>query len=280
MGSKPKTPKVPTAGENYEDTMEAMLKYQGQRREMELFDQLGNIEMIRNVAPAYANVLMGFEDQYGPQLRAAESEATAQTRAGDIYNVNQLGGAFQDALRASTDPQSQAIRDELGAQVMSELSAGQGMSPELQREVEQGVRRGQTARGISRGGSAVASEAFARGARGLQLQQGRQQAADNFLRQTAATRPDAFSFITGRQGVQQANPALAPQQGSMNFDQMLADTQRQSGLQSQLAYNASQAPSGMGGLGTALGTGAGALFGGAPGAMIGGTIGGGLGGLF
>jgi len=290
MGSKPKAPKVPTAGENYASAIEAYLENQGSLREAEFFDQLSNLEMLSTFAPAAAELQLAFESQFGTPLRAAESEATRQTRLGDIANIQELGPAFQQALSASSDPQAEAIRQELGRQVMGELSAGQGMSPELQREVEQGVRRAQGARGIVRGSSPVAAEAFARGSRGLQLQQQRQQAADNFLRQTAATRPDAFSFITGRQGVQQANPALAPQTGGqgMGVGQLFGATTDASNLQSQLSYNAAQAGAGggigglaggaLGGAAMAKGAGMGSVFG-LPGMAVGAGLGG-IAGLF
>lgn len=284
---KPKTPQVPTAGENLADSYRAYLEYAPQLREADLQDQLAAVDLLSKVAPEFANLSMQFETDFGPQMRAQAGQAAYETRANDIGNVAALGPLFQSAVAASADPQAEAIRNELGRQIMGELSAGQGLSPELAREVEQGIRRGQSARGITRGTAPVAAEAFARGSRGLQLQQQRQQAADNFLRQTAATRPDAFSFITGRGGVQQANPALAPQAPqSQALSQIYGDTTAINNLQSQLNWNAAQAGQGGGlsgalsgalgggslayGLGAtgALGTGAGAALGGLAGLFL------------
>lgn len=271
MSKGSSTPQVPTAGENMSDTIAALLENEGALRQYNLMSRLGDIDALATLSPAYANVMLGFEEQFGPQLRAAESEATRQTRAGDILNIADLGPAFQQAISAANDPMAEQMRNELGQQVFGELQQGTQMDDQLRREVEQGVRRAQGSRGIMRGSAPVSAEAFTVGSKGLQLRQQRQQAADNFLRQTAATRPDAAGFITGRGGVQQANPALAPQQMPNQFGQMFDATQQASNLQSQLSYNSQQANKG-GGLGGAIG-------GGLAGYAIGGPIGAGLGAL-
>ena len=180
MGKGGDTPQVPSAGENYADTIKAMLENQGALRELNMTNQLGDINSTATLAPAYANMLMNFDNAYGPQLRASQSEATRQTRAGDILNVADLGPAFQQAVSASSDPQSEMMRNLLGQQVFGELQQGMQMDPEMLREVQQGVRQAQGARGIVRGAAPVSAEAFTAGSRGLQLRGQRQQAASNF----------------------------------------------------------------------------------------------------
>ena len=236
---RPKAPRVPTAGENFSSALTATLENQQAIRDMERADQLFDIETMRSVSPQWTQLLLDFERDYGPQVRNAESAAVAQTRGNDLANILSLSPQFNQAVSAA-DPQSAAIRDMLSQQVLADLSAGAGMTPELSREVEQGVRRGQSARGMTRGTAPVAQEAFARGSRGLALKQQRQAAADNFLRTTAATRPDAFQFNTGRGGVTNAAPSMAPQTGMNVFQSALGQTQESNMLQSQLSHNAAQ----------------------------------------
>lgn len=234
---KPKTPVVPTAGDNIASAIEATLKNQEALREMDRSNMSWDADTIKQLAPGWSDFLLQFEQDYGTKLRDAESKATQETRAGDIANVTALAPSFQEAVAAAADPQAEAIRNLLAGQVQSELAAGQSMSPALQREVEQGIRKAQGARGIVRGSAPVSAEAFARGSRGLQLQQQRQQAATDFLKTTAQTRPDAFTFLTGRSNVAQATPGVAPSVGTDVFGNAMGQAAQANNLQSQLAFN-------------------------------------------
>jgi hypothetical protein len=161
------------------------------------------------------------------------------------------------------------MRRVLAEQILGDLSAGAGMTPELVREVQQGVRQGQSARGMMRGMAPIAEEAFARGSRGLQLKQMRQQAAQDFMKTTAATRPDAFQFITGRGAGPIASPSLAPQTGTNLFNAAMGQAAAANNLQSQLKFNAGQGPNPVGAL---LGLGAGLATGGLGFGLTGGSL--------
>lgn len=281
MGGTPDTPDIPSAGENFAETIQAQLANQGSLRELEFLNQAGNLEIMRRLAPGLANFQLGFEDQFGSQFRAQGSEATRQNRLGDILNVQDLSPAFNQAV-ATSDPQTESIRAMLGGQIESELAAGAGLDDGLRREIQQGVRQAQTARGITRGNAPISEEAFAQGSAGLNLRRGRQTAAENFLRTQAATRPSALSFLTGGQSGTsgQGGSALAqlPQiggQGAFN-NQLFQQSQAQNNLRAQTEFNAAQAGQGGGFAGAAGGAMTGfTLSGGNP---IGAVVGG-LGGL-
>jgi hypothetical protein len=271
------SPDVPSAGENYKDALEAQLRFQGSRRELDFLDQLGNIDMLRRLAPALANVQLGFEEQFGPQIRAAESEAIKQARLGDIQNVTDIAPLFNQAVEAS-DPRQAAIRKLLGEQVHGELQAGAGLDDGLRREIQQGVRAGQGARGISFGNAPVSEEAFAQGRAGLDLRRSRQQAAENFLRTSAATQPSALNFMTNRSGGSLVNAPGLPNAGTQGrIDQTFGAATQANNLQSQLDYNSAQ----QGGfnVGGAVGGGLGGAAMGAQIGAAGGPIGMGLGAL-
>jgi hypothetical protein len=268
-----KAPNVPTAGENIASAIAATLDNQQALRDMDRSNQLFDIETLESVGPQYTQLLLDFEDMYGSAIRNSQANATGEERANELANITALSPAFQEAVAAGADPESERMRNVLAQQIFGDLSAGAGMTPELTREVQQGVRQGQSARGMTRGTAPIAEEAFARGSRGLQLKQMRQQAAQDFMKTTAATRPDAFQFITGRGAGPIASPGVAPQTGTNVFDSAMGQSAAANNLQSQLSFN-SRGGGAKGALGgAAAGASAGAAFG--PwGAAIGGVLGG------
>ncbi len=276
----PRPPVVPTAGENLEDSIAASRENQGDLRVMEFLNRLGSIEQMAQLAPAFQNFVNNFEEEFGAENRARQSEAVRQTRAGDIYNVNDLAPAFNEAVRRA-DPASARVRDELSNQISSELGEGTNLDPQLRREVQQSVRQAQTARGNSRGSSNVAAEAFTLGARGQALRRQRQQAASSFLNLQSQTNPSAMNFLTNRGGVTTAQANVPGPTGGANMGQLFNAAQQSSNLQSQLNYNSAQA--GGGGVGALGGAASGAATGTAIlpgwGTLIGGALGGIMGGM-
>ncbi|WP_428412005.1 hypothetical protein [Pararhizobium sp.] len=253
-------PEVPTAGENFRDAIEAFIENQEDLRRIEFLDRVNELEQTRRLGPAFANLALNFEREFGGPVRALESEAVRQTRAGDIFNVGSLSPALRQA-QAIADPGSEVIRRNLESDITSQLAAGASLDPELEREFQQDVRRGQSARGNLFGPAAVASEAAFLASQREQFRQSRQQAAANFLQLQAATQLDPFTFITGRSGVRQAQPAVPPPQNVGTFLPALLNNAQQSNLlQAQTQFNAQ-----------ALGAGGGPSFGGAASGALGGA---------
>lgn len=225
-------------------------------------DVLQNLSLASEFAPAFANLGIAQEAQFGGTQRAQASEAQRQSAAGQIFNVAQLSPALRQAEQIA-NPGQEAIRGELTQQIGTELGQGSQLDPELQRQFQQQVRSAQTARGIAFGNAPISEEALFIGGRAQQLRQQRQQAAANLLQLNQSTQINPFGFVGGAQFGQAGIPQI-PTQGSMGqlFPQQLARTQQLS--------SASASAANLGG---------GGIFG--QGGSVGGAIGGatGLGGL-
>lgn len=288
--SSPAPPPPEPAGQTYGEFMSDYAAAAGQRQQAELGDVQTQLKVAAQTIPG----LLALQQQYGPEiarqalqsdLAVADEVSAAQRKAveRDLANVN----ALSPALRAAViDPQQAAIQAALGKQIEEELNMGATLDPSLRREVEQGVRAGQTARGMSRGQGAVSGEALFKGMQAEQLRRNRQQAADSFIKTTAATSPDVWSAITGKAPVGQLSQFQAQMPanyaGASQFGQQLipADINAKSNYATQLYnYNSAKASQGGGLLGSGM---QGALIGGLLAAPTGGlsiATGAGLGAL-
>jgi len=218
---------------------------------------------------------LAIERKFGPEISGLQREAVKR----DIANAAALGPSFREQAE---DPQTRALRTELGRQVEAELALGSQLDPQLRREIEQGIRSGQSARGLTRGPGAVNAEAFAKGARGEQLRRNRQSAAQNFIKLSSQTAPNVFAAITGRNpvtglGQQFQSPIPQNLSGSQQYAQQLLPGQiagEQQFRNQKFNLASAQAASKKSGLGTLLGGAAGFALGGPAGAAVGSQIGG------
>ena len=249
-------PDPPTAGEDYASYIQAYSKYAPEREATALSDLRNQIEMAR----VYADE--GLEP----------SRALLQGQLG-------IAGELAPQIRAlGDDPQTAAIRSTLGSQIEADLAAGAGMTPEMQRQIEQQIRAGQSARGMTRGAAPVNAEALLVGMQGEQLKRQRQQMAQQFIQLQAATQPDPFQTLTGSAS-RPGGGGFGGMGAQAPSYQQFANTSQQN---AQIAYNAAQANRG-GGMSGAIsgglgGAATGFAIGGPPGAAVGGLIGG-IGGL-
>lgn len=280
MGSSkvPTPPAAPSAGENYESWIKAYSKYGKERLAAEKQDADLQMAIAREQIPQ----ILALSKEYGPEYNQQQIDLEKQMQPQMLALANQtMAGKIQNAaslapsLRAmADDPYSAAIRAQLGQQISGDLSKGGALTPDMQREIEQSIRAGQSARGMAQGGSAVAAEAFAKGSAGQALLRQRQAAATQFLQTQAQTQIDPWAAYTG-QGTTRTSAnfqaqlptingagSLAPQAMAMNNAAALQNQ--------QLAYNAQQANAKGNGLGGALG---GAASGAAMGFMMGGPWG-------
>lgn len=244
-----RAPDTPTSGENYASWIQAYNQYAPERQQTELGDLATQMEIARRAAPE----LMALEQQYAPQYNQMQYDIEAQM-APQYYALQQAQrerqvadiAALSPSLRtAMSDPQTEAIRQQLGNAVQEQLSYGANLDPSLAREVEQGVRAGQSARGMIRGNAPVSQEALMKGIQAEQLRQNRQNAASQFLQTQAATQFDPWTALTGINPTRQATGYQAPSGQfagfSDTFNNMMDMTNQNSQLQSQLSYNAQQA---------------------------------------
>ncbi len=120
------------------------------------------------------------EAQMQPQLLAYEHALRSQyapreaQQALDLYNnFAPRYAATQHRLMEQFDPQFTHGRQQLYNAVSGDLSAGYGLTPGMQDQIEGGVRGAQAARGNYLGNANVSAEAFAEGTAGQALHQSR-----------------------------------------------------------------------------------------------------------
>lgn len=133
-----------------------------------------------------------------------------QWRQGQISDVAQLGPSASAAFR-NINPQSANLLDTLTSQAQEDLGAGASLSPSIAREVSQGVRAGQSARGLGYGQADVFQEAMARGLQGAQFQDRNRQFAGNVLGLNKSMTVDPFLQMLGG-GVPNVPSSGGPQQ--------------------------------------------------------------------
>ncbi len=148
------------------------------------------LEVDLEMAPLFEQMRLDMAKTFGLQFQ----QLAAQN---DVDILKEFGPQLVD-LESELRPEDSKLRKTLQDSTQADLDAGVGLTPELQREVEQGVRGAQSARGTIQGDSAITAEAFARGSRGIALQDRARGAASDLLRLNAATQLDPISTLLGR----------------------------------------------------------------------------------
>jgi hypothetical protein len=197
-------------------------------------------------------------------LRIAEQQALQ-----DQFGPNQIRQQ-RDALD-QFDPNYLNTRELLRTNVTNDLLKGTQLDPDYARQLEQGVRGAQTARGNVYGTAPAAAEASVKGKAALDLYQQRLTNVGNFL---AGPTPEqqalAIQAVQPDRGMAYASPAAGTQGanfGLQNYQNLLAQQSLVGGQRNPWA-------SALGG--AATGATAGAAFG-PYGAIIGGVVGAGAG---
>lgn len=163
------------------------------------FAQL-NLDLLQQFGPQFLQESLAQQQEFLPQFQQVQQEAVTREREADVADVTALSEQLQEIRALSQTPQTQEIQRLLSDQILAGLRAGTELTPEQSREVEQNVRASQIARGFGTGGGSASREAVQRSLAGLELQRQRQQQAQSFLAQEAATSADPFAAILGRPG--------------------------------------------------------------------------------
>ena len=149
-----------------------------------------------------------YEKDINPTLSRMDAQALRTQREADISAVEQLGGRATDALRQA-DPQQAALVDEMNRQAIEELLLGGALSDAQKRNIQQGMRSGQTARGLGTGVGDAVAEAMAQAEGAEQQKASRRQFAGQVAGLNQSVKGDPFMSILGRSsGV---NPMMAGQ---------------------------------------------------------------------
>lgn len=262
----PSAPDIPTPGESLQNVLNVLAQQLPEIQAIQRSDVLQNLALQAEIGPSQIVSQLGQQAQFGPAAAAIQSENQRQQALNQLFNVAQLSPGLR-ATQFAADPLTEATRQQLGGDVLTQLQSGLGLDPALRREAEQNIRSAQTARGISFGAAPVAAESLFVGQLAEQLRRQRQQAAENLIRLNVGTQPSAFQFAQG--GGAAPLTGLQPQlqtggQGQQFLQGLVGPTQQAALTQAQLDFNAAQLGQG-GGIGGAA---AGALGGAALGAAV------------
>lgn len=142
----------------------------------------------------------GLLDLYQNEIQPALSRLEASERdsriSGELGAIEQHAGGVARTLREATG--NAPLLDELNRQALEELKSGASLDPSLRREIQQGVRAGQAARGMGYGTRDLADEATVTALQAEQLRRNRQTFAQSMVGMNQATGGDPFMAILGR----------------------------------------------------------------------------------
>ena len=149
-------------------------------------------DIFEQQAPRYASV---YEKQIMPAVGRAENSLSGQRVSGDISLANQYGSQLRDSNRA-LNPENTALLDEMNRQ--ARLGLNESLTAEDRRDIEQGVRSGQSARGFGYGNADLIQEVMTRSQAGRDLQDRNRQFAGNVSQLNSANSVDPFAFVGSR----------------------------------------------------------------------------------
>jgi hypothetical protein len=184
--------------------------------------------------------------QYGvaaPQIAAQNMQLMQQyaPQYGDI--LRQQGQLTADQLQRQAqqyNPEFFATYGALGKRIGEGLEAGYELGTDLEREVQQGIRASQTARGNYLGPAATAEEAFGKGQAALNLYNTRLGQAQGFLQGRAPT--DLWGGMMGQYGPAGTAMGQVGQTAQPGLGYMSQMAQGTAGLAGQAAANFLQNP--------------------------------------
>lgn len=156
----------------------------------------------RSLADLYSRI-------YGPLARSEGAKDLSYARESDVADVARLGPELLAARRAS-DPLFAKYRDT----IENDLAAGSSLTPEMEAELENYIRKGQATRGMGLGSADLYQEALEKSAFGQRLKQQRIGNAGAAL----SIYGDPGQFITGRTTGAGAFASNAYNQGTASQD--------------------------------------------------------------
>lgn len=214
-----------------------------------------DLTTLRDALQGTANApgLVDLYAQISPRLQQIDTEGNTASRAADLADIKNLGPEAMAAMRAA-NPGQWALLDELTKQAGGDLAAGAKLTPGMEREIQQYVRRGAAARGMGVGPVDLYTEAMTMGSAGQNLLNQRRSFAAGVVDLNQRLAGDPFLQITGRSsgalssaaGVTGQGQGLASSLGPDIFNpesQYGADIQvgnRQNWLAAQTATRANQ----------------------------------------
>ena len=181
----------------------AQQEFEAQERFGPLLAQLG-VDIQRDILPQQLALDLELAQRFQPQFQTLQQQLRGEDIAAQLADVERLAPQLEEIRRAAESPGVTALRENLQQQLLTELEAGEALTPEQRRNVEQSVRSAQVARGLGRGQGSANREAVARALEGRRVAQERRAQAAGFLAQESRQQFDPFLTIAGRPATAQA----------------------------------------------------------------------------
>ena len=210
MGStKVKMPESRSYAQETRDTLQAQVDlapqlYAAESKFRPHYAQL-DMDVAKRMMP---QMLSMYEGQINPAMARMQAKSLEDQRRGDIEAIEKYGGRAREAMEAA-DPETAALKRELNRQAMEELQLGGRMTGSQRRQLRQGVRSGQAARGFGFGISDQAMESLAEMNSMEDRRRGRQQFAQGQMAMSKSMSHDPYMAILGRPS--QVNPMMSGQ---------------------------------------------------------------------
>lgn len=205
MFSSPETPKMPQLAESPDlsamynqlfTTQKNFLpkRYQAEKSWGPLFNQL-ELANQKELAPKYQQLIMDLQKQFAPQaldwqmqlqkeylpqLMAQQQEQQNAARMQELETIQKFGPQLKSAIE-NINPQETKLKQLLGDRATSEFQLGSQLDPQGARDMQQAVRMGQTARGMTQGQAPLSEEARITYEQGQNMKNQRTQNAFNYL---------------------------------------------------------------------------------------------------
>lgn len=197
MGTKIKAPAPRNYAQETRDTLQAQVDlapqlYAAEEKFRGKYAQL-DLDIAKKLAPD----LLDLYETSQRRLGALDRETLSAQREADIASIEQLGGRAKAAFEAA-NPEQAALMAELNKQAMSDLQLGGRLNASERRELQQGARGAQAARGFGYGINDAAIESWAQLQGSEQKRRERQQFAQSMVGMNQATSADPFMAILGR----------------------------------------------------------------------------------
>jgi hypothetical protein len=150
-----------------------------------------------NYNPQVAGQQYDLTAKYAPKYAALNRGMISSERTAGIDDVERLAPRLQGIREAGSRSDIRSMRDQLYAAILGDLSMGENLTAEQDRNAVQSVRSAQAARGLNGGQSGANIEAVRRALSGQALGQQRRAAASSVLASEASQTPDPFATILG-----------------------------------------------------------------------------------
>jgi hypothetical protein len=187
------------------------------------FNQL-DFENLQKMSPQYQDLIMGLQKKFQPQgmewqaelqkrfapmMEGLSEQANNRQRERDLAAIKEYAPRYKEAMEA-INPQETAMRKLLGEQIQGQLNNGTQLDPSLAREMQQGIRAAQGARGMMHGNAPVSAEALMTGQAAENLRSSRESKAFGYLGLPTFNASAALSGQAPAQGQAQSLMAAAP----------------------------------------------------------------------